>query len=210
MFKAVLTLALSISATAACAQSVALSGRMGERALLVIDGKAHTVAPGASAGPVKLLRWQGDAAEVSLNGKTLTLQVGGTAQVGVAAARAASREIVLTVGPGGHFMANGKINGKSVNFMVDTGATLIAMGRDEAQRLGIDMTSAKTGLSQTANGPVQVQVVTLSAVRVGDVEVANVAAVVTPQPMPYLLLGNSFLGRFQMQRNNDVMRLTLR
>jgi aspartyl protease family protein len=45
---------------------------------------------------------------------------------------------------------------------------------------------------------------------VGSVEVANVGAVVMPQPMPHLLLGNSFLGRFQMQRDGDTMRLTLR
>jgi aspartyl protease family protein len=210
MLKTLLTLVLLACGTTALAQSVALSGRMGERALLVIDGKAHTLAPGSTVLGVKLLRWQGEAAEVSFGGKTLTLQVGGTAQVGAAPAVAASREIVLSVGTGGHFMATGKVNGKTVNFMVDTGATLVAMSRDDAQRLGVDLSSAKLGVSQTANGPVQVQVVTLSAVRVGNVEVANVAAVVMPQPMPYLLLGNSFLGRFQMQRDNDVMHLTLR
>jgi aspartyl protease family protein len=210
MLKVAIATLLLAGSTSVWAQSVALSGRMGDRALLVIDGKAHTLAPGGSVGAVKLLRWQGEAAEISLNGKSLTLQAGGTAQVGAAPAAAASREIVLTAGTGGHFMAAGKVNGKSVNFMVDTGATLVAMSRDDAQRLGVDLSSAKLGMSQTANGPVQVQVVTLSAVRVGGVEVANVAAVVMPQPMPYLLLGNSFLGRFQMQRNNDVMRLTLR
>jgi aspartyl protease family protein len=52
--------------------------------------------------------------------------------------------------------------------------------------------------------------VVLSSVRVGDVEIANVAAVVTPQPMPMILLGNSFLSRFQMRREADTMRLEAR
>jgi aspartyl protease family protein len=52
--------------------------------------------------------------------------------------------------------------------------------------------------------------VVLDRVRVGEVEITNVGAVITPQPMPYVLLGNSFLVRFQMQRVNDTMRLQLR
>ena len=50
----------------------------------------------------------------------------------------------------------------------------------------------------------------LTSVRIGDVQVYNVDAVVSPAPMPYVLLGNSFLDRFQMQRENDVMTLDLR
>jgi aspartyl protease family protein len=47
-------------------------------------------------------------------------------------------------------------------------------------------------------------------VRVGDVEVANVEALVLPAAMPYVLLGNSFLTRFSMRRDNEVMRLEKR
>jgi aspartyl protease family protein len=94
--------------------------------------------------------------------------------------------------------------------MVDTGATLIALGRDDAERLGLDLRSARAGVSHTANGPVAVHMVTLDRVRVGEVELVNVAAVVLPAAMPFVLLGNSFLSRFQMRRDNDVMRLELR
>ena len=65
-------------------------------------------------------------------------------------------------------------------------------------------------MTQTANGAVPVHRLNLNAVRVGEVEVANVDAVVIPAQMPYILLGNSFLGRFQMRRDNDVMRLERR
>ncbi len=202
-------------AAAAGAQTVALAGRMGERALLVVDGKPLTLSVGASAGTeagaVRLVRWAGDVAEVQHGGKLHLLRVGGSpAQLAAAPPRPAAREIVLAAGPGGHFTTLGAVNGKPARFMVDTGATLVAMGRDEAQRLGVDLTHARVGVSQTANGPVPVHIVTLNSVRVGEVEITQVGAVVMPQPMPVLLLGNSFLSRFQMQRQNDELRLQLR
>jgi aspartyl protease family protein len=202
---------LALLATTAQAQSVALAGRMGDRALIVVNGQAHTLAVGASAAGVKLLRWAGEQAEVETPGGRLMLRVGGTpAQIGAAAPVAAGREIVMSVGPGGHFTPQGAINGRPVRFMVDTGATLVALGRAEAERLGLDLANAQQGMTQTANGPVRVHVVVLDRVRVGEVEITNVGAVVTPQDMPFVLLGNSFLGRFQMQRVNDVMRLQLK
>ena len=206
-----LLMALGAAAGAAAAQSVALAGRMGDRALLVVNGQPHTVAVGGSAAGVKLLRWAGDEAEVQLPSGRLLLRVGGTpAQLGTAPPAAATREIVMTAGSGGHFSPSGAINGKAVRFLVDTGATLVAMGQDEAARLGLDLQNAQAGISQTANGSVRVLVVVLDRVRVGDVEISNVSAVVMPQPMPFILLGNSFLSRFQMRRDNDVMRLSLR
>jgi aspartyl protease family protein len=94
--------------------------------------------------------------------------------------------------------------------MVDTGATSIALSRADAERIGLDWKSGRPMVSSTANGLVQVHGLTLSAVRVGEVTISNVAAVVVPAPMPHVLLGNSFLSRFQMRRDNDVMRLELR
>ena len=209
--KVLLALALGVSAAAATAQSVALAGRMGDRALLVIDGRPHTVAVGASAGGVKLLRWAGEDADLLLPSGRVLLRVGGSpAQVGSPAPASQGREIVMTAGLGGHFNPAGSINGQAVQFMVDTGATLVALGLDDAKRLGLDLGAARPGLSQTANGPVQVLMLNLDRVRVGEVELNNVAAVVLPQPLPFVLLGNSFLSRFQMRRDNDVMRLQLR
>jgi aspartyl protease family protein len=204
---ALLCLACGLSA----AQGVVLSGRMGARALLVVDGQPRAVAVGETVAGVRLLRWAGDAAEVERAGVRYTLREGATpVQLGAAAAPGAGREVVLTAGPGGHFTAAGRINGKQVRFMVDTGATLISMGRDDAERLGLDLASARRGVSQTANGPVQIAIVTLDSVRLGDVELFNVGAAVMPQPMPVILLGNSFLSRLQMRRDNDVMRLELK
>ncbi len=204
-------LTLALAATVAHAQLVVLSGRMGERALLVVDGQPYTMNVGQSVGGVKLLRWNGEVAEVERGGRVYPMRVGETpVQLGVAPPRAAAREIVLHAGSGGHFTAGGSINGKQVRFMVDTGATLVSLGKDDADRLGVDLGNARRGTTQTANGPVPVWLVTLTSVRVGEVELANVGAAVVPQPMPMVLLGNSFLSRLQMKRENDTMRLELR
>ena len=203
--------ALWLAAGLASAQGVVLAGRMGERALLMVDGQPRALAVGQAADGVRFVRWQDEIAVIERDAGLYLLRLGATpSRLGGPAAAAAGREIVIAAGPGGHFITGGSINGRSVRFMVDTGATVLALGRDEAQRLGLDLSTARPALSETANGTVAVQMLTLSRVRVGDVEVANVAAVVVPAAMPYVLLGNSFLTRFQMRRENDVMRLEQR
>lgn len=107
-------------------------------------------------------------------------------------------------------MSGGQINGRSVQFMVDTGATTVAMSQADADRIGLDYRNGTRGMASTANGLVPVTQVVLTSVRLGDVEVANVQATVMPMQMPYILLGNSFLTRFQMKRDNDVLRLEKR
>jgi len=191
---------------------VVLAGRMGDRALLMIDGQPQMLAVGQAAAGVKLLRWQDEQALVELNGRSILLRVGGTpAQLNPGGALPASaREIVMPAGPGGHFFSSGAINGRAVQFMVDTGATRVALSQGVAQRLGLDLRNARRGIGQTANGEVPVQLLNLARVRVGAVEINNVDAVVLPAAMPHVLLGNSFLSRFQMLRENDVMRLQLR
>lgn len=195
---------------AAAAQSVQFAGSMGSKALLIIDGQPRTLAVGDSHAGVKLVSVGDGQAQVERAGSLSTLRLGGAPAALGGAARTGGREIVVTAGMGGHFVATGAINGRSVQFMVDTGATSVAISQAEAERIGLDWRSGQRGFSSTANGPVPVQLLTLSSVRVGDVEVANVNAVVLPAQMPYVLLGNSFLSRFQMKRENDVMRLELR
>jgi len=117
------------------------------------------------------------------------------------------QRIVLAAGPGGHFVASGQINGRAVQFLVDTGATTVALSQSEATRLGLAWQQGQRATTMTANGPVPVYQLTLSTLRIGDVEVANVAAVVVPAEMPLALLGNSFLSRFAMHREADLLRL---
>ncbi|MDB5930607.1 MAG: hypothetical protein JWR60_2314, partial [Polaromonas sp.] len=98
----------------------------------------------------------------------------------------------------------------SVQFMVDTGATTIAMSMLDAERAGIPYKAGQPVQMSTANGTVQGFRIKLNSVRVGDVEVYDVDAVVVPLVMPFVLLGNSFLTRFQMKRENALMTLDKR
>ncbi|MRD46392.1 TIGR02281 family clan AA aspartic protease [Caenimonas koreensis] len=215
--KALLTaVVLAAACTCAIAQEVALTGMLGGKALLIINGAApRVVAPGESRDGVKVVSTSGEQAVLEINGKKHTLRVGDApASVGSgngAAAGGSGTRVVLPVGSGGHYFSAGSINGRSVNFMVDTGATFIAMSASDAQRLGIDyLKSTQRGQISTANGPMTVSLVKLNSVRLGDVEVFNVDAVVGPQAMPFILLGNSFLSRFQMTQGSGQMVLERR
>jgi aspartyl protease family protein len=204
-------LALATFGGAAAAQSVSMGGSLGNNALLVIDGKPRTVAVGAAVDGVRLVSVTRNDAIVEVKGKRVALRLG-DAQVnlGGKASAGGGKQIVLTAQSGGHFYAPGTINGKAVRFVVDTGATLVALDQYEADRLGIDWKSGRRGMSRTANGDTPIFRTTLPSVRIGDVQVYDVEAVVSPSPMPYILLGNSYLSRFQMKRENDVMTLDLR
>jgi aspartyl protease family protein len=211
--KRVAALGLVLLACGAAAQSVSLQGMLGEtKAVLVIDGAPHTLGVGDSAKGVTLKSLRAGQAEVLAGGRTQVLVLGG-AQVSVgkgAGVGPGGTEIVISVGLGGHFITGGAINGKPVQFMVDTGATTIALSQSLADRIGLDWKRGQRGIGQTAGGDVPVFTVNLTRVRVGEVEVHNVAAMVLPAEMPHVLLGNSFLSRFQMTRENDVMTLVRR
>jgi len=196
---------------AAHAQSVALQGMLGGRALLIVDGSPpRSVAAGDSYKGVKVVSTRGDEAVVEIDGRRHTLRVGeAPASVGGSGAPRGNR-ITLNADSGGHFMALGAINGQSVRFMVDTGATAIGMGQAEASRLGVDFRRGQPIQLSTANGWAPGFLVKLNSVRVGDVELNSVDAIVSPQSMPFVLLGNSFLSRFQMRRENDIMVLERR
>ena len=195
-------------ATAACAQSVSYSGSMGDRALLVIDGTPRTLAVGATQGAVWLVSVNPNAVVVEVKGQRQTLTLGGSpVSLGGANSAGGGTQIVLTAGIGGHFVTGGSINGRAVEFVVDTGATTISMGEADADRIGLKYKNNPRYTVGTANGNVAVYKASLDVVRVGDVQVYNVEAAVLPQQMPFILLGNSFLTRFQMKREND--RLTL-
>jgi aspartyl protease family protein len=202
---------LAGSAAAAAAQSVAMSGRLGDKAVLVIDGAPRTLTTGATVQGVKLVRVSGDEAVVEVKGRRQTLLLGG-AQVSIGAAPGGGNgsQIVLTAGSGGHFVTGGTINGRSVNFLVDTGATYVAIGATQAEQLGLDYKRGRRGVATTANGPVVSYRVVLDTLRVGDVLLYGVEAVVSEGSMPFVLLGNSFLTRFQMKRENEILTLSKR
>ena len=205
--KALLATAL-LWAGAATAQNVSLGGSLGDKALLVIDGAPRTVAVGTTVQGVKLVSLSGGDAVVEVNGQRLQLRLGGVqVSLGSAPVEGGGSRIVLPVGPGGHFFTQGAINGRAVVFVVDTGATAVTLSQSEADTLGLKYRDGARGTVGTANGNVPSWRITLNSVRIGDVQVFNVEALVLQSSMNQVLLGNSFLSRFQMKRENDTMTL---
>jgi len=119
-------------------------------------------------------------------------------------------EVRLKADARGHFVFDADVNGRKATFMADTGATLVVLSYDDAARLGLSPQSLDfTGLAQTANGVARVAPVTLDRVRVEDITVRDVPAVVAEKgALATNLLGMSFLSRlksFQMQGSELVL-----
>lgn len=194
----------------ALAADVTLVGLIGAKAIVVIDGGApRTLAPGQkTAEGVVLLGTEKEAASFDINGQKRTLSMG---RAYSAAPRDGRQNVTLAADTRGHFVTMGSINGGSVRFLVDTGATLVALPASEAKRLGINYLQGQRGQMQTANGVAVAWRVKLDSVRIGDIEVNNVDAVVSENDaMGVTLLGMSFLNRMEMKRDGQSMTLTKR
>ena len=191
------------------AQTVALGGILGTKALLIVNSSApRGVAVGESHQGVKVLSVGKDEAVVEVAGNRRTLRLG-EAPVSVGS-KTGGRRVILIADSRGHFVNSGTINGNIMQFMVDTGASTVAIGRPDADRMGLNYLGGQPVRMSTANGVAQGWRLKLDSVRIGDVEVYGIDAVVTPQAMPFVLLGNSFLTEFQMTRSNDQMVLEKR
>ena len=212
LLRVLLLLALAFAGARVFAQTVGLAGMLGGKALLIVDGAApKSVAAGESYKGVKVLSTDGDNAKIEAAGRQFTLRVGDApASVGGGGGDAGGNKVVLTAGSGGHFFSTGQINGRSVQFVVDTGATTIALSTVDAQRIGLNYQSGAPIQMSTANGVIPGWRLKLASVRLGDVVVYDVDSIVSSGSMPFVLLGNSFLSRFQMTRTNDQMTLEKR
>jgi aspartyl protease family protein len=209
-----LVVAVQLLAAAAgvhAASSVMLTGTIGSRAILIVNGAPpKTVAVGETFQGVKLVSLQAEQAVVELEGKRVNLRMDTPVSIGGGGGTGGGSRIVLPADSRGHFMTQGAINGRAVTFMLDTGATSIALSADDAQRIGLDYSKGQRVQMNTANGVSSGYKLRLQSVRVGDVEVYDIDAIVSPEPMPFVLLGNSFINRFSMRRDADQMVLEKR
>ncbi|HEX2270689.1 MAG TPA: retropepsin-like aspartic protease [Pyrinomonadaceae bacterium] len=182
------------------------------KAVLVIDGgKPRTMASGETTPEgVRLLSANSEAAIVEYKGQRQTLSVGQGTRVATAPSASTSGTTTLVADSRGHFFTTGQINGMSVRFLVDTGATSVALSATDARNLGINYRAGKRGHANTANGVIPIYVIRLDNVRVGEITLNNVEATVSEGPHHVALLGMSFLNRTQMKRDGDTLTLVRR
>lgn len=126
---------------------------------------------------------------------------------GVRSTSSASASIAR--GPEGHFTTQAKVNGATVRMIVDSGATLVVLRREDALAAGISVFPSEfTGSAQTAGGTVRTKRVVLSRISVGGIERRNVAAAVVDADLPVSLLGQSFLAQLgEVSIADDAMTL---
>jgi aspartyl protease family protein len=194
------------------AAEINVIGLMAGRAVVVINnGKPQTLVAGqTTADGVRLVSATSDAAIFEVDGKRQTLALGQGISSGggpVGAQRA-----MLQADTGGHFVATVVVNGVSLRFMVDTGATLVTLSSANARRAGINYLAGQKSRMQTANGTTTAYRVKLDTVRLGDIMLNNVdGAVVEGNAMGEIgLLGMSFLNRLEMKRDGHTMTLSRR
>ena len=195
--------------TPAWATSVSVVGLFKDKAIVTIDGgKARTLSVGQTMGGVKLLAADSDSASFDVDGKRRTLSMGQSFAGG--AATGARQSVSLTADARGHFSAAGSINGYPMHFLVDTGATTIAINATEARRIGLDYKAGQAVGVGTAAGVVPAWRVKFNTIKVGSITLNQVDGMVLEAGLNVPLLGMSFLNRMEMRRDGETMTLTQR
>lgn len=177
------------------------------QAYVNLDGKKQMLRVGqTSRTGVTLVSANNQQAVVTYKGKNYTLSL--SRQISTGFKKSERAEIRIASGRGGHFFTPGLINGAQVDFLVDTGATAVAMNVHEAERLGINYLSGTKMKISTANGLSSAYSVWLNSVVVGTVRVNHVEAFVNMSDSPTtILLGNSYLSLVDMAVESGVLVL---
>ena len=208
----VLFAALCVSlypSTVLAGMDVRVVGLFTDRAVLLIEDQQRLLRVGqTSPEGIKLVSASSESAVLLIDGEEVTARLDG--RVSARKRTATVQEVQVWRNTTGMYTTVGSINGLPVSFLVDTGATQVAMNASQARRLGIDFhVTGRPAAVTTASGVERAWAVTLDSVKVGDLEVRNVSAVVLEGAQPQVtLLGMSYLGR--MEISNDGRLMTLR
>jgi aspartyl protease family protein len=195
--------------TAGAVEKVSLFALFKGKAIIMVDGQRRVVATGeATPEGIRLISTdtETEEAELEINGRTERLKLG---IVHAPVKSGGKGNATIFPDRKGQFFADGSINNVPVQFLVDTGASSIAMSSAHANRIGIDYRrNGKRGYATTASGVVPMYGVTLQKVQVGDITLHGVEAGVIEGNFPVeILLGMSFLGQVDMRHQADRLEL---
>jgi aspartyl protease family protein len=194
---------------ASWAVSVTLVGLFPGKAVVVINGQEpRTITAGQKTGEgVTLVSTASATAVFDIDGKRQTLDLG--EHFAPASGKAGSVLAISADGQGHHWTV-GQVNGKSIRFLIDTGATTVSLPAAFAKSAGIDYQMGQRGFVQTANGPALAFRVKLDSLTIGDITVYQIDATVLESGLDVALLGMSFLSRTDMKRDGANLVLTKR
>ena len=176
-------------------------------AVLEVDGASRLVKAGRRFRGVVLVSADSRAAVVQLDGVERTLALSGRIASTFSSPEAVS--VSLTLSPSGQYCSSGTINGHPASFLVDTGATDVALSEATARGMALDYASGRPIQAITAGGRVNGWRVQLSEVTVGAITVMNVDALVLEgNSPPNVLLGMTFLRNVEIREKDGVMVLS--
>ncbi len=204
-----IALALCAVSGSALGVEVTVVGLSPSKAVVQIDGgtpRTLSVGQKTTEG-VTLISIERGEATFDISGRRRVMKMG---QQHATTNDSTAASVVLSADTRGHFVADGQINGGAVRFIVDTGATVVAMSSTDAQRLRINYRKGQPTQMNTANGIAPAWRVKLDTVRVGGISMDNVDAVVMENQTMPVLLGMSFLNRTNMRREGQTLTLTKR
>jgi aspartyl protease family protein len=206
---AIVLLLLAVCAPAAAIEKLEVQGLFSNKAVLMVDGVMRILKVGdTSPEGVKLVSVSKSGAELSLDGEQRHYSLGST--VSTIFTKRKTQQETIYINSGGMYLTFGSINGRSVRFLVDTGASAIAMNREQAKQLGIryDKIGVPASVS-TASGFTNAYRVRLKTVTVGKITESNVEAFVIDgnHPGP-ILLGMTFLGRLDIEHSGNALKLS--
>ena len=204
-----LGLVTGLGSGASWAVSVTLVGLFPGKAVVVIDGQEpRTISAGQkTAEGVMLVSTSSETAVFDIDGKRQTLDLG---QHFVPASGRAGSVLAIPADGQGHHWTVGQVNGKTIRFLIDTGATTVSLPAGFAKTAGIDYQKGQRGFVQTSNGPAAAFRVKLDALTVGDITLYQIDATVMESGLDVALLGMSFLSRTDMKRDGANLVLTKR
>lgn len=188
---------------------VNIVGLFSEKAVVIINGgKPKTLSVGQTSDGVKLLSANSTSATLLIEGKTKQLGMGQAASVGGDSANTNS-SATLYANTDGHFISDCQINGVTLKFLLDTGATSVALNSGDAKFANIDYKRGTPIQVNTASGVVNAYHVTIANLKIGSITLSQVDASVLEGGSPSIvLLGMSALNRLDMKRQDIAMTLT--
>jgi aspartyl protease family protein len=207
LMKWVMLAALLMGTTLNALGNIQAVGLMQNMAILEVDGQRIVIRKGETKQGVKLIKSDSNQAQVEYKGKKLDLTLG----LSVASSYTApvSEQVRLYRANNGHYFTQVKINGKTVDTLVDTGATTVALSSDLARRLGINYAKGRKGQSSTAGGMVTSYHLRADHIQIGGIKKYGVPLSVIEGSFPEIpLLGMSFLNQLSLNEDNGVLTLT--
>ena len=192
--------------------NIVINGLFKDKVVVTIDGKQKILKKNKlTADGLRLIKANSKEATIEINGTskifTLDEKIVSTFSEGKHTPLTIIKKVKIKADNSGQYVKQGEINGKLVEFLVDTGATYVSINSNLAKQLRIKYEDGKQLIMETAMGQDTAYEVTLKSVKIGDIELRNVTGIVSDKMTDTVLLGMSFLGKLKVKSEGMTMIL---